>query len=102
MIWRQRQDESEQDRQKGHGQEDIGDSGRNLDPASLDFSTALEEMKDCTLLLEDGFSDKAVFTTANQTTSGELYDLLKDIAKPASEIEHSTNEEHVIDHTEVG
>lgn len=79
----------------------IAKSAVALDPASLDFSTALEEMKDCTLLLEDGFSDKAVFTTANQTTSGELYDLLKDIAKPASEIKHSTSEEHVIDRTEV-
>lgn len=69
-----------------------------LDPESIDFSVALEEMKDCAFLLEEGFSDEAVFGVANQTTSGELYDLLKDVAKPAGEVGHSiivTVEEHI-------
>lgn len=77
---------------------DTASFAATLDPESIDFSVALEEMKDCTFLLEEGFSDEAVFGVANQTTSGELHDLLKDMVKPASEVEHSiivTIEEHI-------
>lgn len=69
-----------------------------LDPESTDFSVAIEEMNDCTFLLEEGFSEESIFRVASQTTSGELYDLLKDEAKPAGQVPHDiivTIEEHI-------
>ena len=67
------------------------------DQESMDYSTNIEELVDCTFLLENGLSDDAIFKVANSTTSGRLYDLVKNLAKPASEVRHKiivTIEEH--------
>lgn len=67
------------------------------DQESMDYSTNIEELADCTFLLENGLSDDAIFKVANSTTSGRLYDLVKNLAKPASEVRHKiivTIEEH--------
>lgn len=68
------------------------------DHNSIDYAVIVEEMADCTFLLENAISDEAIFKVTHSTTSGSLYDLLKDLAKPATEMEHSiivTIEEHI-------
>ena len=68
------------------------------DQESMDYSTNIEELADCTFLLENGLSDDAILKIANSTTSGRLYNLVKDLVKPASEVRHEivvTIEEHI-------
>lgn len=64
------------------------------DQESMDYSTNIEELADCTFLLENGLSDDAIFKVANSTTSGRLYDLVKNLAKPASEVRHKNHRDH--------
>ena len=52
------------------------------DQESMDYSTNIEELADCTFLLQNGLSDDAIRSVANSTTSGRLYNLVKDLAKP--------------------
>jgi len=55
------------------------------DQESLDYATNIEELADCTFLLENGLSEDAISKIVGSTTSGRLYDMLKDLAKPVSE-----------------
>lgn len=47
-----------------------------LDPDSIEYRVAVEELSDCTFLLAGDFSPEDVEKVKDSTTSGELYDLL--------------------------
>ncbi len=47
-----------------------------LDPDSIDYRVAVEELADCTLLLAGDFEPETVEKVKSSTTCGELYDLL--------------------------
>jgi len=47
-----------------------------FDPESIDYSVALEELSDCTFLLEHRCDDDAIEKVLETTTSGELHNIL--------------------------
>lgn len=49
-----------------------------MDVDSIDYRVALDELSDCTYLIENGYSPEAVRKIRESTTSGELYKLLTD------------------------
>lgn len=60
---------------------------KTLAPDSIDYPIAVEELSDCTLLLEHGCDSASIGKVANSTTSGELHDALSGMRKFAVTIE---------------
>lgn len=54
----------------------IARQAAGIAPETIDFAVALDEIRDCLYLLEDGFGEEAVKKVVDQTTCGELHDLL--------------------------
>lgn len=56
--------------------QEIIDKIIEMDVNSIDYRVALDELSDCTYLIENGYSPEAVRKICESTTSGELYKLL--------------------------
>lgn len=54
----------------------IIDRSMEMELDSIDYRVALEELSDCTYLIEKGYSPEAVLKIHESTTCGELYDML--------------------------
>jgi len=65
-----------------------------LDPESIDYSVALEELSDCTYLLERGNDNDTARKVLETTTSGELHDILSQRRLPTKTYT-VTIEEHI-------
>jgi len=67
---------------------------QSLDPESIDYSVALDELSDCTFLLERGCDNDTVRKILETTTSGELHDILSQRKLPTKTYT-VTIEEHI-------
>lgn len=67
-----------------------------LDPDSIGYRVAVEELSDCTFLLSGDFEPEAVEKVKNGTTCGELYDLLTGGNTEAKEEPKAAGPEHRI------
>jgi len=67
---------------------------QTLDPESIDYSVVLEELSDCTYLLERGCDNDTVRRVLETTTSGELHDILSQRQLPTKTYT-VTIEEHI-------
>ncbi len=65
-----------------------------FDPESIDYSVALDELSDCTFLLERGCDNDAVRKILESTTSGELHNILSQRKLPTKTYT-VTIEEHI-------
>ncbi len=65
-----------------------------LDPESTDYSVALEELSDCTFLLERGCDNDTARKVLESTTSGKLHDILSQRRLPSGTYT-VTIEEHI-------
>jgi len=65
-----------------------------FDPESIDYSVALEELSDCTSLLENGCDHDTAKKILETTTSGELHDILSQRKLPTKTYT-VTIEEHI-------
>ncbi len=67
---------------------------QDLDYDSIDYRVALEELSDCTFLLEHGFDNDTVKAVLESTTNGELHYILSQVKLPTKTYT-VTIEEHI-------
>jgi len=67
---------------------------QSLDSESIDYRVALEELSDCTFLLERGFDSDTVKAVLESTTNGELHHILSHV-KLSKKTYAITIEEHI-------
>ncbi len=65
-----------------------------FDPESIDYSVTLDELSDCTFLLERGCDNDTVRKVLESTTSGELHNILSQRKLPTKTYT-VTIEEHI-------
>ncbi len=71
----------------------IAQHAKTLDPDSIDYSVAIEELSDCVFLLEHGCESDSISKIINSTTNEELCNILSGKKKYAVIIEeHITSE----------
>lgn len=58
---------------------DLANRATALNQLGIDFAVAIEEIADCSCLLEHNFSKEAVAKVAGSTTSKELCELLESL-----------------------